>query len=553
MTKTVAVFGAGIAGLSAAHELAQLGYDVSVYESNNEAGGFFRSARRPEDGNMPSEYSWHGLGPWYHNAFDLLQQIPFDETGSVYDKGLSRSINFCVAPDHGKAAFNPGLLHQPKMFQLGPWEGLRWAWLMLKTFASDRRSQEHYSTLNAAAQWKPILSDRGWRTWRATFGPWIGSDWTNVSLHQVGQFFRKQLFSKPSHLHKADNEGPAWTHGARDGWLLLRGPSSECWFDKWVSHLKKNGVHFFWGESLHTFMYDGANITAAHIESGAKVQADLYVLATNPFAAADILERTPTLAAQEQLRLFRPLTQRGPHVQVSFRIAFTEKIAWPRECTALVIADSEFNLTLFAQEQAWTSNVALGDGVKSLWTGTACAATVPGRLYGLPLTNCTKNQFIEEIMAQLRSCEGLDLFVKEANSDLMWKTVPIVKIEVWHEWLFSPHGIKAPQPKWVNTTKTQSNQPTQATPTPNLVLAGAHTKTDADVWSIEGAVESGRRAARVIEPRVKVIPEYKPAWLRVIRTIDDVCFAVGAPHVLDLFLVGCAIAFTVLLTFAVLR
>ena len=50
MPKTAAVFGAGIAGLSAAHEFARLGYEVSVYEANNEAGGVFRSARIPGDG-----------------------------------------------------------------------------------------------------------------------------------------------------------------------------------------------------------------------------------------------------------------------------------------------------------------------------------------------------------------------------------------------------------------------------------------------------------------------------------------------------------------------
>lgn len=329
MPKTAAVFGAGIAGLSAAHEFARLGYVVSVYEADNEAGGFFRSARAPDDRNMPSQCFWHGMGPWYHNLFDLLRQIPFDETGNVYDKGLSRPIDFCLAPDTGRAAFYSGILDLPKMFRMGRWEGVRWAWLLLKTWASDRRSREYYSRLNAAEQWKPVLSDLGWRTWRASFGPWIGSDWTNVSLHQAGQFFRKQLMTKPSHPHKADDEGPAWTHGARDGWLLR-------------------------------------------------------------------------------------------------------------------------------------------------------------------------------------------------------------------------------QPKWVTTTDTQPYQPTQATPVPNLVLAGAHTETEADVWSIEGAVESGRRAARVIEPSVKVIPQYKPVWLRVISAVDNACFAVGAPHVLDLILVGCAIALAGVIAIAVL-
>jgi uncharacterized protein with NAD-binding domain and iron-sulfur cluster len=51
--KSIVIFGAGIAGLSAAHELIQLGYTVSVYESLDQPGGFFRSSRLGKD-NMPS-------------------------------------------------------------------------------------------------------------------------------------------------------------------------------------------------------------------------------------------------------------------------------------------------------------------------------------------------------------------------------------------------------------------------------------------------------------------------------------------------------------------
>ncbi|MGN6547115.1 MAG: FAD-dependent oxidoreductase [Aureliella sp.] len=336
-------------------------------------------------------------------------------------------------------------------------------------------------------------------------------------------------------------------HGARDGWLLLRGPSSECWFDKWVAYLRNKGVSFSFGAPLHKLDYDGTKITAAHLESGTEVRADVYVLATTPFAAAEILDRTPELARQDQLRLFRPLVQDGPHVQVSFRIAFSEKIRWPRERTAIVIADSEFNLTIFAQESAWRDEVSLGDGVRSLWTGTACVATVPGRLYGLPLRRCTKEQFISEVLAQLGSCEGLDALVKEANDGRSWKTFPILRVEVWHEWQFSPEGITSPQPKWVNTTHTQPYQPTQATPVLNLVLAGAHTKTQADVWSIEAAVESGRRAAHAIEPSVAVTPQYKAPWLRALGAVDNVLFAIGGPHVLDVLLIAGGLAIAALI------
>ena len=552
--KTVAVFGAGIAGLTAAHEFTALGYKVFVYEANRDAGGFFRSARVPGDQNMPSEYSWHGMGPWYHNVFDLMKQIPFDETGSLYEKALSRPIDFGLAPDYGRTEFDDAWLPDfSKMFRMSRLDCIRWGWLLLKTWAANRRTFELYSRLNASEAWKPVLSELAWKTWRACFGPWIGSDWTNVSLHHAGQFFRKQLITRPSHHHAADADGPAWSHGSRDGWLLLRGPSSEYWFNKWVDFLTKKGAEFFWEQPLYKLDFDGKTITAAHLESGAIVHADIYVLATNPFAAADIVERTPKLAEEEQLRLFRPLVGDGPHIQVSLRIAFGERIEWPRERAAIIVADSEFNLTLFGQGQAWASDIDLGAGVRSLWTCTACVATVPGRLCGLPLIKCTKQQFIEEVLAQLYRCEGLDLLIKEANGGRGLQSFPILRIAVWHEWLFAPTGIKSHQPKWVTTTNTQRYLPTQATSVPNLVLAGAHTKTAVDVWSIEGAVESGRRAVQAIEPNVKVIPQYKPFWLQMISKLDDVCFAFGLPHVLDCFLIACVFVFSVLVVFAMLR
>lgn len=534
--KTVAIFGAGIAGLSAAHELVHRGYKVFVYETNAEAGGFFRSSRTAT--GIPTEYSWHGMGPWYHNVFDVMQQIPFDETGTVFDKGLSQPVDFGVAPDTVGPRFNnSSIFDKPKAFRMTTLDKLMLYWLLLKAATANRRTFEHYSRLNAAKQWKSILTDLGWKTWRSTFGPWIGSDWTNVSLHQVGQFFRKNYISGPSHPHREDDQGPAWLHGSSQGWLVLRGPSNEYWFDKWVAHLKSLGAGFFWDQSLSRLDFDGNNITAAYLESGVQVKADYYILAINPFSTANILKMTPELARQDQLCLFEPLVQDGPHTQVSFRIGFSDTIAWPQQRSAVIITDSEFNLTLFAQEQVWPDSVGLGAGIKSLWTGTACAATVPGRLYGLPLVNCTREQFINEVLAQLQHCQGLQFLIKEANHGHGLDHFSIVEIEVWHEWLFSPTGIKPRQPKWVNTTNTEPYLPTQVTPVPNLLLAEAHTKTTTDLWSIEAAVESGRLAVRSIEPTVKVISAFNPWHVRTIGFLDDLLFCVGAPHIIDCVLI----------------
>jgi len=209
----------------------------------------------------------------------------------------------------------------------------------------------------------------------------------------------------------------------------------------------------------------------------------------------------------------------------------------------VVISDSEFNLTLFAEEQVWNKEVDLGRNIQSLWTGTSCISSVPGRIYHKPVSSCSKEEFVEEVKAQILSCGSLNDLIEEANNGRGLKEFPLIKIEVWHEWEFSPAGIKSLQPKWVNATNTQTYLPTQKTPIPNLFLAGAHTRTQAQVWSIEGAVESGRRAAKAIDDRVVVLDQIRPLWIRTLSKIDDILYTVKAPQLIDsafyLFLCVC--------------
>lgn len=210
----------------------------------------------------------------------------------------------------------------------------------------------------------------------------------------------------------------------------------------------------------------------------------------------------------------------------------------------MVISDSEYNLTLFAEEQVWDKEVDLGRDIKSLWTGTSCISTVPGRIYRKPVATCSKDEFIEEVKAQILSCDALDRIIKEANNGRGLKDFSLVKIEVWHEWEFSPQGIKSLQPKWVNSTNTQRYLPAQKTPVPNLFLAGAHTRTQAQVWSIEGAVESGRRAAKAIDDRVAVLDQIRPLWISALSKVDDILYTIKAPQLIDLafylFIGACA-------------
>jgi hypothetical protein len=535
--KTVAIFGAGIAGLSLAHELSSLGYAVSVYEATGQAGGFSGSARVDED-HIPSGYSWHGMGHWYHNTFDVMKKIPAGAKGSLYDQSLSRPVDIGIFPDGTEARFfDQGFRSIPRMFRMNRVDFAKWFYLMLKTWTSNERSQVRYAGLSAAKSWQPLLAGTAHSTWISCFGPWIGSDWSRVSLHSAGDFFRKHLVTKGRHRHQADQDGPAWTHGAGDGWLSLKGPSKEYWFDPWVAHLQQNGVRFFWEKTLTKLEFDGTRIVSAYCGEE-KIAAEIYALAIDPFSTAEILSRTPALEKQQVLKRFKALIYDGPHAQVSFRLAFAEAIKFPRKRAAMVVSDSEFNLTLLAADQVWGREVDLGRGVASLWTGTCCASGIPGRIYGKTAVNCTEEEFIEEIKAQIFHCGALDQLVKDANGGRGLKDFSLVKVAVWPERERSRAGEKPLQPKWGTTTNTQPYLPDQRTPVVNLFLAGAHTRTQAQGWCIEGAVESGRRAAQAIDDRVEVLDQQLPLWILVMSDIDDLLFSINAPQIIDYLGIG---------------
>jgi hypothetical protein len=535
--KTVAIFGAGIAGLSLAHELNSLGYAVTVYEATGQAGGFCKSTRVAED-RMPSGYSWHGMGPWYLNTFHLMQQIPFDAAGSIYDRGLTRPVDLGILPDAAPAQFfDAGLRSIPRVFRMSRADFAKWLYLMLKTWTSNERSQVLFAGISAAKSWRPLLADTAQQAWISCLGPWTGSDWSRASLHGIGDFFRKQLLGKGKHRHPADREGPAWTHGAGDGWLSLKGPSSEYWFDPWVAQLRQRGVRFCWEKALTRLEYDGTRIVAARCGEDT-VQADIFALALDPFGSAEILKRTPALEKLDELKHFKMLVQGGPHTQVSFRLAFAEAIKLPRSRTAMVVSDSEFNLTLLAADQVWDREVDLGEGIASLWSGSSCIGSVPGRVFGKPVKTCTREEFIEEVKAQVYGCGALDELVREANGGKGLQDFTLIRVEVGQEWEFSGAGIKPLQPKWASSTSTHPHRPRQWTPVNNLFLAGAHTRTQAQLWSIEGAVESGRRAAQAIDERAEVLDQQLPLWILVLADIDDALFCVNAPQIIDYLGIG---------------
>ena len=96
----IIILGAGVGGLTAAHQLSKLGYDIHIYERNNISGGLARSLFKENldhikgTGKYYSDYCWKVIGAGYTNLVPILKEIPYidteselvmNETKTVYD------------------------------------------------------------------------------------------------------------------------------------------------------------------------------------------------------------------------------------------------------------------------------------------------------------------------------------------------------------------------------------------------------------------------------------------------------------------------------------
>ena len=273
--RKVAVLGGGVAGLTAAHELAERGFDVTVYE-HKEYGGKARSMPVRGTGrggrkDLPGEHGFRFFPGFYQHLPDTMRRIPYrgNENGVFDNLVAAPQMRFArangrsdlILPPVPRSNGDPYQLqqtivaaveeattlppHEVAFFarqfaifltsseerRLGQWEFVSW-WDYLR--AKGKSSE--YQQLLAIGPTRNLVAAKP----------------TLASTRTIGRMAEQFLYAHP---RSGSREAPD---------RLLNAPTNESWIDPWVTALEKLGVHI-----------TNARVTALRLERGRIASAEI--------------------------------------------------------------------------------------------------------------------------------------------------------------------------------------------------------------------------------------------------------------------------------------
>jgi len=620
------IYGAGITGLTIAHELVEKGYNINIYEKDSIIGGMARSTR--SEFNVPSEHSWRGYGPFYKNLYDIIKRIPIDKLcdikkqniekfkndkiytideiskhntiddgwihldgivyditdfikihpgGSVIEQSLGKDIgkvwNDYGASWHldnklvneylnkykigitnlfresfnknknkndnyeynvfdnlnlGKLSFDEGLLNN----NINENKGINYFdipylyYLFGKVALSNNRLKSYFEE-----RLDPILKENVSKqtyNYLVNFisGPGYGFDKNTMSLGHYGYFLELNFYEN----FKL--------------WSVMNKPTNEAWFDYWKIYLEKKGVKFYLNHSVDKINYNGSKIVNIEIKNNSnlvKIDKGEHIICLNPFLYQKILEKSNIKnELSDMIEQYKKINIINN--QISFRLGFNKYIKLKKN-TGYVLIDSPYNITFYPYEQHWCTDIDLGlnKELKSLWSGTLIITYTNGSLTKKSATSLHQKELLEEIKHQFIECKDLLNLIKKYNNDYILKKDDIIYGEIFEDWEYINGRLQSKNPKFVDNFLNENYKPSNITNFTNLFIGGSHTKTSVKIWSMEGAVESGKMVANTIlkKDNKKLCNHYiheSSKYLNIFKCIDDILYKLNLPHFIDLII-----------------
>lgn len=584
----IAIFGAGIAGLTTALELIEKGFKVTIFEKDNLSGGMAKSKR---NNGIPTEHSWRGYASFYFNIFNLLGRIPIKSEnftteeiskhnkvtdawvtfrnnvynitdfinnhpgGVVIMKALGKDLEDIWPQWH---MTNQNVLKTLDKYKIGTlkeyfnqnttynnlYPNLEMKLFYNQVTKSENKNQNiiYFDLLKLFYDFSifSLCNKRGEKYYEMKLidyinkknmseytcdylinfflGPGIGLDKNTASLGSFFHFIHLCLNSNTS-INK--------------NWSVMKKPTSEAFINPLVNLLMEKGVKFIYNSELIDIIHDKNKVESCIVKNDnklIKINADDFIIAINPNNCYDIFKKSNMNNLADIHKNIQVEND-----QISFRLGFKKKINFSIDNIGIVLLDSNYNITMYPQENFFTVPIDLNYKLKSLWSGTCVQVYNNGNLYNKPANLLLPKQLIDEIINQIIICEEFqnDIF---KNSGFKITKEDIVYSEIYDEWSWDGSKLVTKNKKWVNNYYNEKFKPSQITEYSNLFLSGGHTNTSIKIWSMESACESGKLTANYVLSKYNKKPSFvydhkKKYYFNFFNSIDDKLLEYNLPNI----------------------
>jgi len=522
---TVAVFGGGVGGLTAAQELAERGVDVTVYEAADAAGGKARSfplSDRPRP--LHGEHGFRFFPAYYRNVIDTMERIPAGR-GTVADHLVPTEELFVATADgngHRASTATPSSLRE-------------WIDAFRPTLGGGKvpRSEVNHFLRRLSVVMTSCRERRERELERTSW-------WEFADADEMSPAYRKHLVNNTQSLVALQaDRGSARTIGSIYAQLLqgqimpstpaeriLDGPTGVTWLAPWLDYLDGLGVEVRTGAPLTGLHCEDGAIAGATVD-GERIVADSYVLAVpvevvKRLVDADLERASPALARTRRLET---AWMNGMQFFLSEDVGIT--------AGHTVYIDSPWALTSISQRQFWDPAVydvsERGDPeVEGVLSVIVSDWETPGVVHDKPARECTPGEIRSEVLAQLTGH-------LEAEGGRFDESLVV-------DWLLDPEldhtgdVVENAAPLFINTVGSLRNRPPADPDVGGLYLAGDYVHTETDLATMESASEAGRRAANGVlraagrDPDIRTWGLVEPDFLAPLRRQDRRRYRLGLPH-----------------------
>jgi uncharacterized protein with NAD-binding domain and iron-sulfur cluster len=533
---SVAILGGGVGGLSAAQELAERGFDVTVYEWREEFGGKARSMPVPGTGigdtALPAEHGFRFFPGFYRHVIDTMERIPHQD-GTVKDHlvqatrllmaqagGRNELIALAQAPSsvNDLAVLVQSVWDFGRHVRIPPWELVILTQRLIALLTScDERRYEQWEKLSwweftnaekRSKQFQKFLADGMTRTL-------VAAQARQMSARTGGLVVCQLFFDLIRARGQVDR--------------VLNGPTSEVWINPWIERLKGLGVMLHSGCQVTGIDCDGRRITGVTVTmlrdgQTQQIHADHYVSAL-PVEKLEPLLTPEMCAAEPRLSRLDRLLVRWMNGVMFY---LDKDVALQRGHTIFI--DSAWALTAISQAPFW-NDVNLeqrGDGtVEGILSVDVSEWEEPGDFNDLKAKNCTAEQIFDEVWMQIVAHID-DFSLKEEN----------VVTKFLDPAIQPPNPTKATnlEPLLVNTKGSWDDRPEAVTNIPNFFLAADYVRTYTDLATMEAANEAARCAVNGIldatksdASRCRIWKPHEPGILAPLRALDKLRWRIERP------------------------